>query len=110
MLLDMLLAARDIHQFVAGLTEEDFNANRMAQSAVIREFQVIGEAARLISPETQAKHAAIAWRTIAGMRNRMIHEYFDVRFDVVWDTIQNDIPTLIRQLEAIVPPPQDDAP
>lgn len=103
LLLDMLIAARDIQQFTAGLSQDGFIANRMAQSAVIREFQVIGEAARQISAETQAQYASIAWRQITGMRNRMIHEYFDVRLDVIWDAIQNDIPELIQQLEKIVP-------
>lgn len=104
LLLDMLIAARDIRDFTAGMTEEAFNANRMVQSAVIREFQVIGEAARQISDETQMKYSLIAWRKISGMRNRMIHEYFDIHLDIVWDTVQNDIPLLITQLEAIVPP------
>ncbi|MCB9450286.1 MAG: DUF86 domain-containing protein [Anaerolineaceae bacterium] len=109
LLLDMLLAARDIREFTAGLSEEAFRANRMAQSAVIREFQVIGEAARQVSVETQEEYSTIAWRQISGMRNRMIHEYFDVRLDVVWDAIQNDIPDLIQALEKIVPPDNHDS-
>lgn len=76
----------------------------MAQSAVIREIQVIVEAARLISEETKVTHNAIAWRAIAGMRNRVIHEYFDIDLDILWDTLRNDIPPLIQQLECIVPP------
>lgn len=109
LLLDMLLAARDIREFTGGMSAETFKTNRMAQSAVIREFQVLGEAARQISEATQAKHSNIAWHKIAGMRNRMIHEYFDVRLDIVWDAVQYDIPTLISQLEAIVPPDDESA-
>ncbi len=110
LLLDMLLAARNIQQFTADMQEQNFNAHLMAQSAVIREFQVIGEATRQISAETKAKYPAIAWHNIAGMRNRMIHEYFDIRLPVVWQTIQNDIPALIAQLEAIVPADMGDNP
>ncbi|GAB4576426.1 MAG: DUF86 domain-containing protein [Anaerolineae bacterium] len=104
LMLDMLLAARNILLFTAGMTADAFEDNLMAQSAVVRELQVIGEAARLITPETKALHPGIAWREIVGMRNRVIHEYFDVRLDIVWDVIQNDIPPLVVQLEAIVPP------
>ena len=104
LLLDMLLAGQNVQEFTAGMTQDVFFANRMAQSAVIRELQVIGEAARLISDETQARYPEIAWRQMTGMRNRVIHEYFDVKLPVVWDVIQNDIPALVAQLEAIVPP------
>lgn len=104
LMLDMLLAGQNVLEFTAGMTQAMFFANRMAQSAVIRELQVIGEAARLISEETQAQHAEIAWRQISGMRNRVIHEYFDVKLPVVWDVIQHDIPALVAQLERIVPP------
>lgn len=105
LLLDMLIAARKIQRFTAGMSQEAFNANQMAQSAVIREIQVIGEAARLIGEDVKRKHTAIPWSAIAGMRNRIIHEYFNVRLNIVWDTIQNDILPLISQLELIVPPP-----
>lgn len=104
LMLDMLLAGQNILEFTAGMAQDAFFANRMAQSAVIRELQVIGEAARLISDETQARYPEIAWRQITGMRNRVIHEYFDVKLPVVWDVIQNDIPALVARLESIVPP------
>lgn len=102
LLLDMLIAARKIHRFTAGMTREDFVTNEMAQSAVIREFQVIGEAARMVSDETRTTYHTIQWPVIAGLRNRLIHQYFEI--DIVWDTIQNDLPGLIEQLEDIVPP------
>lgn len=70
----------------------------------MREFQVLGEAARLVTETTRQQHATVPWRLIAGIRNRLIHKYFDVRLDVVWETIQRDVPLLIAQLEALVPP------
>lgn len=103
LLLDMLLALRKIQRFTQGLDEGGFRTHELVQSAVIREFQVLGEAARLVSDTTQRQYNAIPWRVIAGMRNRLVHEYFDVRLDVVWETIQRDLPVLLAQLEAVVP-------
>lgn len=104
LLLDMLLAAQNIRDFAAGMSEADFLENRMAQSAIIRELQVIGEAARIISDETRSQYPTIAWHRIAGMRNRLIHEYFDVRLDVVWNVVQTEIPALIAQITPLIPP------
>ncbi len=103
-LLDMLLAARKIQKFATGLTKEQFYESELHQSAIIREFQVIGEAARQVSETAQNAHPEIAWAMIAGMRNRLIHEYFRVRLETVWNTIEQDISPLIAQLEPLIPP------
>jgi uncharacterized protein with HEPN domain len=79
LLLDMLIAARRIARLLQGMSERDFRANEMAQSAVLREFQVLGEAARMLSEEAKMTHPTVPWRIIAGMRNRLIHEYSDIR-------------------------------
>lgn len=102
-LLDMLVAARKIQKFSVGLTQETFNQSELHQSALIRELQVIGEAARLISEECKSAHPEIEWDKIAGMRNRLIHEYFRVSLRIVWQTTQNDIVPLIARLETLVP-------
>jgi uncharacterized protein with HEPN domain len=107
--LDMLLALQRIERFTHGMSEHEFQANELVQSAVIREFQVLGEAARLVSEEARSTHPTIPWKIIAGMRNRLIHEYFDIRLDVVWTTIHRDIPQLTRHVAAVVPP-QDPQP
>lgn len=101
LLLDMLTACRKLVRFTQGLTADSFQTNELVQSAVLREFQVLGDAARLISDATKDAHRSIPWRLIAGMRNRLVHTYFDVRLDVVWETIQQDIPPLLAALEAI---------
>ena len=101
-LLDMLLAARKIENFSAGLTQEKFNVSELHQSAIIRELQVIGEAARLISEETKDEHPEIKWADIAGMRNRLIHEYFRVSLEILWQTVEESVPTLIEELGKIV--------
>jgi len=101
--LDILVAARKIQKFSAGLTQERFNESELHQSAIVRELQVIGEAARLVSAEGKTAHPEIDWDKIAGMRNRLIHEYFRVSLRIVWQVVQNDIPALIEQLEPLVP-------
>lgn len=106
-LLDMLVAARKLQQFTSNMGRTDFEASPLVQSAVIREIQVIGEAARLVSEPTRVAHPHIPWAMIVGMRHRSVHEYFDIDLGVLWDTIQNDIPTLIEQLADIVPPEND---
>lgn len=108
LLLDIFNAARKLQRFTAGMSRAAFNQNELVQSAVVRELQVIGEAARLITDETKHQQSQVNWHAISGMRNRLIHEYFDVDFDIVWDTIQQDIPLLISQLEPLIPPPPDD--
>jgi hypothetical protein len=107
LLLDMLIAARKIARFSADMTLDTFQADEMAQSAVIRELQVIGEAARLVSDEAKAAYSAIDWRTMTGMRNRLVHEYFAIRLDVVWQTATEDIPPLIDRLNEILPSEAD---
>ena len=107
LLLDMLIAAQKLQRFTAGMDQDEFNGNEMAQSAVLREFQVIGEAARLISDATKTQHTSIQWPAVSGMRNRVIHEYFNIDLAIVWDTIRDDIPPLIEQLAQIVPSEED---
>ena len=108
LLLDMLLAAQNILEFAHGLSEEDFMNSKLHQSATIREVQVIGEAARQISEQTKSKHPDIQWKAILGMRNRVIHEYFRVDLDILWQTIQNDIKPLINQIRPLIPPGDSD--
>jgi uncharacterized protein with HEPN domain len=107
LLLDMLIAARKILRFVDGMSESEFENSDMAQSAVIRELQVIGEAARLVSDETRSAQTRVDWRAMIGMRNRLVHEYFAIRLDVVWQTVQEDIPPLLYALERAVPPEEE---
>ncbi len=107
LLLDMLLACHKLKDFTDNLDKNEFESNILVQSAVIREFQVLGEAARMMSQDGKNLYEQIPWVIISGMRNKLIHEYFDIRLDVVWATIQQDIPPLISQLEAITSP--DDA-
>lgn len=104
LLLDMLIAAQKIQGFVNTLSQQQFERSELHQSAVIRELQVIGEAARMISEQMKSAYPEIAWTIIAGMRNRIIHEYFRIDLEILWDTIQADIPELMQQLKPLIPP------
>lgn len=102
-LLDILLAARQALKFVDGVTQSEFEESDLLQSAVMRPLEIIGEAASKISITTRKTNPQIPWTEMIGMRNRLIHEYFRVNYDAVWDTIQTDLPTLISQIEPLVP-------
>jgi uncharacterized protein with HEPN domain len=76
------------------------------QDAVMPHIQIIGEAARKISPEFQTAHPNIPWSGIIGMRNRLVHEYFQIIPEKVWQVVERDIPQLLALLEPLVPPEQ----
>jgi len=103
-LLDIILAARRARAFVQGLTWEEFAQSDLVQSAVLVPLEIIGEAARRVSEETQRAHPEIPWVQMIGMRNRLIHEYFQVDLARVWETVQADLPKLIVRIEPLVPP------
>jgi uncharacterized protein with HEPN domain len=107
-LLDILIAARKALKFTAGIGRDEFEQNELVQNAVLHPLEIIGEAANLISDDFREAHSEIPWFKMIGMRNRLIHEYFRVDYGVVWDTIQNDLPNLIEQIERFVPPLEED--
>jgi uncharacterized protein with HEPN domain len=102
-LLDILIAARKALKFVEGIDQNEFRDNELVQNAVMRPLEIIGEAAAKISMEFRKAHSEIPWREMAGLRNRLVHEYFRIDFDAVWDTIQKDLPKLIEIIEPFVP-------
>lgn len=97
-------AAADACSFVEGLGKDDFLADKRTQQAVIMNFIIIGEAATKVmegyAAFTQA-HPELPWRNMRGMRNRMAHGYFDINLDVVWETVQEWLPVLLKQLPAV---------
>lgn len=106
---DILHAASAIQRFVHGVNKEEFIANEEKYEAVNRKFEIIGEAARHLSPEARSQFPDIPWQLATAMRNILIHDYDEVNLNVVWATAQKDIPTLIQKLEtylATQPPPE----
>ena len=107
--LDILNAARHIREFAAGLTRAQFDANLLAQSAVLHQIIVLGEAVKRLSDEFRLAHPSIPWTQIAGMRDRCVHGYNNVDLDRVWEVAQAHAPQLVDYLEKIVPKPPPDA-
>ena len=98
----MLDAAKEAASFVQGKQRSDLQSNRMLVLSVVRLIEVIGEAASQVTKEFQQAHSEIPWPLIVGMRNRLIHAYFDIDLDRVWDTVNDDLPPLMLQLEQLV--------
>lgn len=90
----MLDAIEKIDRYLAGVDYEAFAANDMAIDAVVRELEIIGEAARNLSDAFIEEHPETPWRRIEAMRNVLIHQYFGVNLKVVWDTCRSNLPQL----------------
>ena len=105
--LDMLLAAQDAQNIVEDISQEQFLTSRLHQLAALKALETIGEAAARLSETFRQLHSRIPWHEIIGMRNRLIHAYFEIDLESVWETIQNDLPPLIQALEPLVPPPME---
>jgi uncharacterized protein with HEPN domain len=102
----MLDAAREALSFIEGKSRIDLNTNRMLVLSLVKDIEIIGEAAVKISRETLTQLPRIPWTKIIGMRNRLIHAYFEVDLDVLWKTAIEDVPSLIEELEKAIPSSQ----
>ena len=97
---DILQAINKIRSYTAGLTRESFAQDSMRIDAVVRNLEIIGEAAKMVPESIRAEYANIEWKKIAGLRDILAHHYFEVDLDIVWDIVQNKVPTLDRELRA----------
>ena len=84
------------------LSEEKFSQDPTLQRTFVRSIEIIGEASKNLSPEFKNEHNDIDWKSMAGMRDRLIHGYFGVDYQIVWDVIKTEIPSLKPQIEAII--------
>ena len=98
----MLDAVNEALDFVRGKRRVDLDTNRMLVLCLVKELEIIGEAAGRVSNDVRSQRGAIPWQDISGMRNRLIHAYFDVDLDVVWNTVSNDLPQLKAGLESLL--------
>jgi len=97
----MLDAARYAKLFVKGSTRANLNDDVMLRFALTKAIEIIGEAAANISKDTRDQLPHFEWGKIVGMRNRLVHVYFDIDLDILWDTVENYIPNLINDLEKL---------
>lgn len=88
--------------YVAGLSYEAFLADKKTQDAVVRNLEIIGEATKRLSPEVRAEHGQIPWREMAGLRDRLIHNYFGVNIDIVWQIVGEELLPVAAQIEHIL--------
>jgi len=98
---DILEALRKISLYTAGIGQEEFRQDPKTIDAVIRNLEILGEATRQLPMEFTIQHPAVPWRQIAGLRNRIVHEYFAVDLEIVWQVIRNDLPKLEAQLKSL---------
>lgn len=98
----MFEAAKEAVSFASGKSKTDFDLDRQLQMAVVREIEIIGEASGKVSEATRNEYPQISWTQIANMRNHLVHVYFDIDLDIVWSTLNRNLPLLIQQLEQIL--------
>ena len=97
----MVEAAESAVQFILGRQRTALDEDRVLLFALVHAVEVLGEAASRISEETRTTHTSIPWRAIVGMRNRLIHAYFEINTETVWQTVTQEIPLLLPQLRAL---------
>lgn len=97
----MLDAAREAMSYTGGRKRSDLDRDRMLVHSLVRCIQIIGEAASRVTAQGRSETPAIPWPDIVSMRNRLIHAYFDINLDLVWDTAVDDLPPLIAALEKV---------
>lgn len=102
-LLDILRAARLAVEFRGRLDKTAFLSDLKTQAAVLHELLVLGEAAKRLSGTFRDSHPEVPWKAIAGMRDRLLHGYDDVDLELVWKTVDEDVPALIPRVEALAP-------
>lgn len=98
---DILAEIARIAEFTKEMTFDAFSMDTKSVYAVIRSFEVIGEAVKNITDDVREKHPEIPWKRMAGMRDKLIHEYFGVSTKILWETIKNRIPELKEKLESL---------
>jgi uncharacterized protein with HEPN domain len=98
----MLDHAQEAVEFARGKAKQDLASDRLLQLGLVRLVEIVGEAARRVSPETQLKYPEIPWAKVNGMRNRLVHGYDEINLDTLWDTVTEDLPALLSALPAVL--------
>ena len=98
----ILEAISDIEEFIENISKEEFHRDKEKQYAVLRALEIIEEATKNLSKDLRAKYPEIPWKDIAGMRDKLIHEYFGVKLELVWETVKDKLPKLKKQISKIL--------
>ena len=104
----MLEAAREAVSFARGRVRGDLETDRQLVLSLVKDIEIVGEAAAQVTESARTQAPDIPWQAIVAMRNRLVHAYFSINLDIVWETVQKDLPTLIAQLERVVSPESSD--
>ncbi len=98
---DIRSAIARVERYTSGLKREQFLADEKTIDAVVRNLEIIGEAVRWLSDDFKLRHAGIPWDQIAGLRNRIVHDYFGLDLEIIWQVLQTSLPELRQQLDKI---------
>jgi len=96
---DILAAIRKVERYTTGMDWERFRQDEKTIDAVVRNLEVVGEAVRRLPEDFIARHPNVPWRQAAGLRNRIVHDYFGLDLEIIWEVLQHDLPKLRQQLE-----------
>lgn len=99
---DIIEASDAIEHFLKNIDETEFMKSELLQSAVLHKFTIIGEAAARVSEELRKHHSEVEWKTIIGFRNIVVHAYFSIKWEIVWETAKTDIASLREQISEIL--------
>jgi uncharacterized protein with HEPN domain len=99
---DIIDSINDIEAFTSGMDFESFMKDKKTVNAVVRSIEVVGEATKRIPKSIRDKHPAVPWRKMAGMRDKLIHEYFGVDLEILWKTTKEDIPSLKSAIQDVL--------
>ena len=95
-LADIIESGTAVQEYIQGYSFQDFSRDRKTYSAVIREFEIIGEAVSKLPDEIKQQRAEVEWQDIKDFRNLLVHEYFGVDLEIIWQVIKNDLPRLLE--------------
>jgi uncharacterized protein with HEPN domain len=101
-LYDIAECCRKIEIYLVGVAEADFKNNLMLQDAIVRNIEIIGEAAKSLTEEIRANNPQVEWREIMRMRDKIVHHYFRLNLEIVWQTAMQDIPKLKPEIEKLL--------
>ena len=99
---DILDAIEKIKRYCKGVKKQEFLKNELLMDGIVRNLEIMGEAVKRLSDEFRSMYPDIPWRKIAGMRDKIIHDYINVNYDIVWDAVKEDLPQLEKKLREII--------